>query len=79
MYTKKLASHFSRKVNQVISKTLRVKFWYRPFSVNRSTKPNMRMMLPEMHLLIFANQHPGLCGSIALSEVESIVLIKEIR
>ena len=29
------------------------------------------MMLPVMNLLIFANQHPGLCGSIALYEVES--------
>ena len=30
------------------------------------------MMLSAMHLLILANQHPGLCGSIALSEAESI-------
>ena len=36
-----------------------------------STKPNMRMMLPVMNLLIFTNQHPGLCGNIALYEVES--------
>ena len=31
----------------------------------------MRMMLLVMSLLIFATQHPGLCGSIALYEVES--------
>jgi len=67
----KLASHFSRNVNQVISGTLQVKFWYRFFSVNRSTKPSIKMVLSVMNLLIFTNQHPGLCGNIALYEVES--------
>jgi len=55
----------------MISKTLQAKFWYRSFSVNRSTKPNMRMMLPVMNLLIFTNQHPGLYSNITLYEVES--------
>ena len=32
---------------------------------------DVRMMLPVMNLLIFANQHPGLCGNIVLYEVES--------